>query len=125
VCRLARLRHLERKGRAILRVLQCLHIRSEFVYSGLNAVWNVVTGGGRRGAGQANPLTDVAQDVQVVAPLSGTPHQQVIEERKKELGVNVLQYTAAFMMQFSEVRLQIARRGVLEQSYSIPSLLKI
>jgi hypothetical protein len=47
--------------------------------------------------------------VQVVAPTSGTPHQQTIDERKKELGVDKLRYTAAFMMQFSEVRRSAAR----------------
>lgn len=32
----------------------------------------------------------------------------MVEERKKELGVDMLKYSAAFMLQFSEVRLDLS-----------------
>lgn len=46
-----------------------------------------------------------AESVQAVGPSSGaSAHQQAVADRKKELNVDKLQYTAGFMLQFSEVR---------------------
>lgn len=39
-----------------------------------------------------------------VLAASGTPHSTTIEDRKKELGVDLLKYSKAFMYQFAEVR---------------------
>ena len=65
------------------------------------------------GLGLAQFARTSGRVLQVVAPSSGTAHQQIIEERKKEQGVDVLKYSAAFMLQFSEVRLQITTPALL------------
>lgn len=39
----------------------------------------------------------------VLAP-SATPHTALLEERKKELGVDMMKYSAKYMLQFAEVR---------------------
>lgn len=44
------------------------------------------------------------RDAQALAA-SGTPHSTTVDERKKELGVDILKYSKDFMYQFAEVRL--------------------
>ena len=61
-------------------------------------------GGQLREASLARRTFKRRSAAQVVAPSSSTPHQHVVDERKKELGVDTLRYSAAFMLQFSEVR---------------------
>jgi hypothetical protein len=39
-----------------------------------------------------------------VVTASATPHKAMLDERKKELGVEILKYSSKFMLQFAEVR---------------------
>lgn len=53
----------------------------------------------------------------VLAP-SATPHTALLEERKKELGINMMKYSAKFMLQFAEVR---SMRLSVDKSMFVPA----
>jgi hypothetical protein len=46
-----------------------------------------------------------------VVTASATPHKAMLDERKKELGVEILKYSSKFMLQFAEVRRMYAWYG--------------